>query len=194
MNANADSCSMKTLEKTQLFDFPFIWANTENYRKSDAYRTEIYLPDDDNSVEGLISLFNNLFANVQSHLLVYNNSWWDFCLDTWNINTDEYNYDLENRSEESRAYLELLMEAGIEVGYSGSCKCNDWNKFLPVVLNCITSHAAPYSPRFCDVENEFFFYFHHTGSIGLYYKRKNEFVKNILDIAAREYVVDPYGN
>ena len=179
---------MKILDQTHIIDFPFAWTDTENYRNSDANRTEIYLPGNDNSVEGLISLFYKLFANVQHNLLVHNNSWWDFCLDTWNIKTDEYNYDLQNKSEESRAYLELLIGSGMEVGYSGCCKCHDWNKFLPVILNCITSHAAPYSPKFCDVENEFFFYFHHTGSIGLYYKRENEVVKGILEVAAKESI------
>jgi hypothetical protein len=33
-----------------------------------------------------------------------------------------------------------------------------------------------------------------TGSIGLYYTRENEVVKTILDVAAREYIVDPSGN
>jgi hypothetical protein len=122
---------------------------------------------------------------------VYNKSWWDFCLDTWNIDTDEYNYELKNKSEESLAYIELLIASGIYTGYSGCCKCNDWGSFLPIILDCVTSHIAPYSPRFCDVENEFFFYFHHTGSIGLYYKKDNDVIKGILEIAGNEFVVDP---
>jgi hypothetical protein len=118
-------------------------------------------------VEELISLFYTLFGNLKNNLLIYNKSWWDFCLDTWDPNTDGYNCDLKDKSEESREYLEMLKESGIEIGYTGCCKCEYWDKYLPIILKCITSHIAPYSPRFCDVENEFFFYFHHTGSIGI---------------------------
>ena len=179
---------MKILKKVNIVDFPFQWADTENYRNSDANRKGIYLPDDDNSVEELILLFYTLFGNLKHNLLIYDKSWWNFCLDTWDPNTDGYNYDLKNKSEESRDYLEMLKEAGIEGGYTGCCKCENWDKYLPIILKCITSHIAPYSSRFCDVENEFFFYFHHTGSIGIYYK-ENKVTDEILRIADKEYEV-----
>jgi hypothetical protein len=35
------------LEGTPEFNFPFKWANLDSYRKSDAFRKEIYLKIDD---------------------------------------------------------------------------------------------------------------------------------------------------
>jgi hypothetical protein len=58
---------------------------------------------------------------------------------------------------------------------------------LLIILKCIVSHQAPYSPIFYDEVNDFFFYFHHSGSIGLYYKIENETIKNILENASDEY-------
>lgn len=122
--------TMNILEQTDIVNFPFEWADTESYRNSDSNRIEIYLPDDDNSVDGLMSLFYTLFGKLRHNLLIYDKLWWDFCLDTWNHDSNEYNYDFKNKLGESRDYLKMLKESGIEVGFTGCCKCKDWDKFL----------------------------------------------------------------
>ena len=178
---------MRVLEEIQQSDLPLKWADLKKYRNSDSFRKEIYLTDDSDIVEGLIILFQTLFGKPKKDLLVYDKSWWNFCLDTWNIHTDQYDYDPDTKSKETQEYLKMLKASYIELGYSGCCKCNDWNTYLVIILKCIVSHQAPYSPIFFDEVNDFFFYFHHSGSIGLYYKIENETIKNILENASKEY-------
>ncbi|AEW03417.1 hypothetical protein A4D02_18980 [Niastella koreensis] len=181
---------MKILEKVNETGFPFNWANMDYYPESTAERKEIYLVnDDDDSVAGLIFLFYSLFGDLKNDLKIYSKSWWDFCLDTWNPESDKADYQLKNKSEESQNYLKMLEDSGIEVGYSGCCRCENWDKYLPIVLKCIVSNIAPYSPLFFDKENEFFFYFHSSGSIGMYYKEENETIKKILLKGWQEYEV-----
>lgn len=181
---------MKTLDeiKNQKL-FPLTWANLDSYKESKGSNVEIYLVNNENLIEGLILMFYNLFRTVKSNIKVYSPSWWDFCLDTWNVEEDKYDYKLDGKSVESREYLIMLKESAIQIDYSGICKCNDWKKFLKITLACIITHKAPYSPVFYDDENSFFFYFHHTGSIGFYYEKQNEVVEKILNIAKEEYDV-----
>lgn len=178
---------MRILQPIDIGGFPLEWANLESYRKSDAFRIEIYLKEIDNIVEGMVALFYNLFASELSNIIVFDRLWWDFCLDTWKIAEDQHDYDLSNRSKTSKEYLKMLMESEVEKNFSGCCRCNDWNVFLKTILICIVNHEAPYSPLFIDLENDFFFYFHHTGSIGLYYRRENDVTKNIIEKASRYY-------
>ena len=134
-------------------------------------------------------MFYTLFGGAKSNIKVYNPSWWDYCLDTWNAKSDKYDYELEGKSDESKDYLIMLKESSIENSYSGTCICNNWDKFLSIILACIVTNIAPYSPVFYDEENDFFFYFHHSGSIGFYYKIRNEVVEKIINVIADEYAV-----
>ena len=177
---------MKVIEEIKGNDFPFSWANLEYYPDTKSERVEIYLREDENLEEGLIFLFYSLFGKHKDEIFVYDKLWWDLCLDTWNIQEDSYDYDLDNVSKETRDYLQLLENAAIEKGYTGSCKCLDWDTYLPVLLRCILRHLAPYSSLFYSKEYNFFFYFHYTGSIGMYY-HKNKVTDEILEIAARKY-------
>ena len=121
---------------------------------------------------------------------IYNDSWWDFCLDTWNPNTDQYDYSLEDKSDETKQYLTMLRESSIELGFSGSCKCLNWDKFLSIVLTCLLSHKAPYSPIFYNKIHNFFFYFHHSQSIGFYFKDDSNTIVSILNRARIFYKLE----
>lgn len=167
---------------------PLPWANLEGYRNSKAHRKEIYTnAADGDEVSALTELFFHLFGPVKEQVLIYDKSWWDVCLGTWDIVNDKYDYTPEGKSIETSRYLTILHDAGITADFSGTCSCLDWNGFLPVILDCIVSHAAPYSPIFYSKAHDFFFYFHHTGSIGIYYPIENEAVKGILERAAEKY-------
>ncbi len=178
---------MKILGKIANQDFPLVWANLDFFPESKGHKAEVYLIKNKSMIDELILMFYALFRGVKKNIKIYNHSWWDFCLDTWDPNGDKYDYELEGKSSETKDYLIMLRESSIEQGYSGICSCNDWDKFLSIVLTCIVTHRAPFSPVFYNVENDFFFYFHHTGSIGLYYKMKNEIVVKILNTARDEY-------
>lgn len=178
---------MKTIEKITNRGFPLTWANLDSYVESKGYKNEIYLINNGNLMEGLILMFYTLFRPIESNIKVYSHSWWDYCLDTWNAKEDMYDYELEGKSFETKCYLMMLKESSIEIGYSGVCRCNDWDKFLSITLTCILTHIAPYSPIFYDEQNNFFFYFHHSGSIGFYYKEKNEIVEKVLTISKDKY-------
>lgn len=168
-------------------NFPFEWVNTSSYRDSNAFRCEIYLKNQQDMLDSLITLFYSLFGKFKDKLLIYNKSWWDFCLDTWDIEKDEYNYDLRGKSDETQEYLKILKEAKLPLGYSGCCTCTDWDRFLSVMLTCIISHRAPYSHLFCEPDSKIFFYFHYTGSIGIYYKEESSVIKHLLFTAQKAY-------
>lgn len=181
---------MKKIIKETGDDFPFDWANLYSYRDSKAYRKEIYLKSQDKIVEDLILMFYSLFDSYKNNLLVFNRSWWDFCLDTWDLKNDDYDYGLEGKSLETQEYLKLLIESQVKTNYTGCCTCDDWDKFLNVILTCLVNHKAPYSPIFCDRENEYFFYFHYTGSIGIYFKEENDVVRQILSNGCEKYLLE----
>ncbi|MBL7813949.1 MAG: hypothetical protein JNL70_03000 [Saprospiraceae bacterium] len=179
--------NIKILSKYDEIDFPFDWVNLDYLPDSKGQKIEIYLLEREQFFNGLILMFYILFGNTKNNIKIYNNSWWDFCLDTWNHNEDSYSYELEGKTQESKDYLTMLIKSDIEKGYSGICMCENWEKFLSIILACILTHQAPYSPVFYDKDNNFFFYFHHTGSIGLYYKSENDNIHKILNIAKEEY-------
>lgn len=179
--------SDKILKKDYSQEFPLQWVNLDYLPDSNGQKVEIYLQDKEGFLGGLILLFYTLFKDLEHDIKIYNNSWWDFCLDTWDYNDDTYNYELEGKTEESKKYLEMLIKSDIEKEYSGSCMCENWDKFLQIVLGCILNHQAPYSPIFYNEKYNFFFYFHHSGSIGFYYKSENEMIFKILNIAKDEY-------
>lgn len=168
-------------------DFPLKWVNLDYFPDSQGEKLEIYVSKEKPLLQELIMMFYTLFDNTKYNIEIYAISWWDFCLDTWNHLKDEYDYGLEHKSEESRRYLMMLKESDIEIGYSGTCDCNNWDKFLSIILECIMTYQAPFSPIFFDKKNDFFFYFHSSGSIGFYYNSENEIVQKILDIAEEDY-------
>lgn len=178
---------VKVLNKLGSQDLPLKWVNLDYLPDSKGYKIEIYLKDEHLLSEGLILMFHTLFQNVLEDIRVYNTSWWDFCLDTWDFNSDNHNYELEGKSIESTEYLIMLQKSNIDEGYSGICKCENWDKFLSVILACILTHQAPFSPIFYNEKNDFFFYFHHTGSIGFYFKSENEEISKMLHIAEKNY-------
>lgn len=180
---------MKILKQIQENKFPIKWANLDYLPNSEAKRVEIYLTDQVKPVEGLLLMFQSLFKNLEDKILIYEKLWWDFCLDTWNPITDQYDYGLNGKSEETKDYLLMLKRAEIPLDYSGSCECFDWNSYLSVILKCIISHRAPYSPILYNEENGFLFYFHHSGSIGIYYRDNNAIITNIIEKAEKYYVV-----
>ena len=179
---------MNIISSTSNEEFPLKWADLKYFPASKAQKCEIYLKEYTDTIGGLITLFDNLFGTLKEEITIYNSSWWDFCLDTWDPNKDQYDYtaSFDNKSKQSINYIRMLQESNIKIGYTGNCKCNNWNKFLEIILECIISHQAPYSPIFYSEEHNFFFYFHHSGSIGLYFK-DSELVNNILDIAQNNY-------
>ena len=75
-------------------------------------------------------------------------------------------------SKETVSYLHILQDSNIAKGYSGCCVCNDWDTYLSVALDCIMKGIAPYGNFIYNSKEQFFFYFHHTGSIGLYYENE----------------------
>lgn len=181
---------MDIIQKSDLKGFPFKWVNLSNYSESKGNKTEIYLHDRSEITNGLFELFFNLFNECIPDVLIYSDSWWDFTIETWSYENETYNYSTEGKSKETIDYLLMLEESGIEKGYSGVCECSNWAKFLQIILSCITSHKAIYSPIFYDKNENFFFYFHHTGSIGLYYEKENTKIINILDLAKVNYLIE----
>lgn len=181
---------MMIITKNSDHNFPFNWVNLDYYPDSNAKRIEIYLKnEDDDIVDKLKSLFYNLFDEVLISLLVFNNSWWNFCIETWDYQKDRYDYSLVGKSGITKEYLEILFDSNIEFDYSGCCMCFNWDRFILIILKCVCSQQAPYSPIFFDKNSEFFFYFHHSGSIGFYYKDTNEFIDRMLCKAKNDYDV-----
>ena len=177
---------MRILKQIDNSDFPFDWVNLDYYPDSDAQRKEIYLIKNYDKVEELIILFYYLFGESKEDIYIYYKSWWDFCLDTWDPKNDEYHYDLYGKSKETIDYLCMLKDSDVKLGYSGSCGCLDWDLYLKIILECIIKHIAPFSPIFHNKKHNFFFYFHHTGSIGFYYHEENSAIDRILEKAYSE--------
>lgn len=178
---------MIVLEKIGVKTFPLDWVDLDFYPNSVGKKREIYLYENKVSVCNLIELFYSLFDDIKDEIFVFDSSWWKYCLDSWNTNTNKFNFDINNKSLESKKYLSLLNESEIEIHYSGSCKCHDWSKFLDVSLRCLIDKIAPYSHIFYCKKYDFFFYFHHTFSIGFYYKSENIAIKKIIQRANLRY-------
>lgn len=183
---------MEILKKVDSHSFPLTWVNLDYMPESNGYKAEISLVERESMIEGLVQMFISLFRSTKDSIKIYNSSWWDFCLDTWNPINDRYDYEPEGKSNESKAYLQMLKNSGIQLGFSGTCHCENWDAFLTVILPCIITNQAPYSPIFYSVENDFFFYFHHTGSIGFYFTTKGDLVTEILSAAKEKYDVKYY--
>src|SRR6185369_8123850 len=99
---------------------------------------------------------------------------------------DTYNYSSEGKSPETARYLEMLQASSIEPSFDGLGYSQDWDSFLSIILDCIMTHKTLYSFDFYDLSNQFMFYFHHTGSLGIYYKQFNDAIMHILQQAKAE--------
>jgi hypothetical protein len=184
---------MKVINKIEQSKFPFVWVDLEKFRKSDANRVEIYLMNKDVEITtSLILMFDFLFEPTMNKLFIYCDVWGDYCLDAWDINTGLSNYNLEEKSKESKIYLEFLKNQNIDYEYSGTCECFDWSVFLNITLPCIVNKQAPYSHLIFSEDSSFFLYFHESGSVGIYYKELNSVVRGILDRANEKYLINPY--
>lgn len=170
-------------------EIPLSWANLTSYPQSKAFRKEVYTHAESNVVEELGMLFHQLFGPLKDRINIYASSWWDVCLDIWDAQKDAYDYSPEGKSPETAAYLTMLAYSCIPTGYSGCVQCLHWDELLTVLLRCVVNHAAPYSPLFYSEADQLFFYFHHTGSIGFYYKNESEVVKGILERAGERYEI-----
>ena len=180
---------MKLLTPTNNTNFPLTWANLNSYRESKAFRNEIYIIEYSNLLDEMIILFHLLFKDIKESIKIYDKRWWLFTLDTWDISKDVYDYSTNGKSAESQNYLQMLIESEIEIRYTGVCLCNNWDEFLSIILPCIFNHTALYSPIFFSEKYQLFFYFHHTGSIGLYYYENSPTIHHILEIAERHYEI-----
>ena len=178
---------MKLLEKINFEAYD--WLNFESLPNSHGYKFELY----DNSESGIgefILLFYSLFKKFINDLHIgqfgSKAEWGDFCIDTWDIQNDRYDYSPEGKCKSTSAYLSMLIENEIAPNYTGFCKCHNWDKFLSIILDCIFNHTATYSVMIYVPTYEFVFYFHPTKSFGLYYKELNDGIKHIIEKAKVE--------
>lgn len=180
---------MSILEKQEKENFPFEWVNLETYPLSKGSYIVFKIRNKNNIINEMIKMFDYLFNEIEKEINIYNEYWGDFCLDVWDVRSDNYNYDEASLSKETKEYMNMLKASGIENDFIGSCKCKDWKSFLNIILNCIVKHIAPYSPVLYSPVSNFFFYFHYTGEIGLYYKIKNEVLEKIIN-KWNHYIID----
>ena len=180
---------MRILRKIKSFD-TYRWLDFSNLPNSDGCKFEIHNEDIEVDTSEFIMLFYSLFGNYLDDLIVgqfgEKSSWDDYCIDTWDHKNDRYDYSPKGKTPSTAAYLKMLIDNNIEADYTGFCKCLNWDSFLPIIINCLVSHAAPYSIMTYISDKDVVFYFHHTGSFGVYYKELNDPVKYILERVEHE--------
>jgi len=178
---------LNILQKTNFKGYE--WLNFENLLYSKGSKFELHA-NDDLEIEEFIILFFSIFGKfineIQLGQFGTNSEWGNFCIDVWDVENDRYDYSLDNKSETTSLYLKMLFENEIEPTYAGYCKCYDWDKFIPIIINCIINHSAPYSLMFYIPSYEFVFYLHHTNSFGIYYKKANKEIEYIIAKAKTE--------
>ncbi|MFZ6014586.1 MAG: hypothetical protein ACOYXT_29875 [Bacteroidota bacterium] len=178
---------MRVIEKVNFEAFN--WLNFESLPDSNGFKFELY-PKTEGTIDGLMLVFYDLFGRLKNDLVIgqfgIDSRWGDFCIDTWDIENDRYDYSPGDKSESTSNYLRMLAENEVNAEYTGFVKCRDWDKFLPVILDCVLSHTAPYSVMVYAPDHELVFYFHHTGSLGVYYKELNNEVRCVLQKAKEE--------
>lgn len=172
---------MKILEKVNFR--PFDWVNFDCLSQSLAYKIELFSLED-RSIRSIDAFLKAMFDEFSDDIFIrqmgQDAEWGDFCIDTWDINDDKYDYSTENKSIQTQRYLELLACSEIEAVYSGTCRCNDWSVFFSIVKACVLAHVAPYSVLFYLPKYNFLFYFHHTNTIGVLYQEMNPGINFIL--------------
>ncbi len=173
----------------------FMWIDNSFLPNSNSAKVELTpLNDQIEKRERLIKLFYDLFGDSVDNLYISQfpkGKWGEFCIDT--IRIDSPNEKNEDISPESFEYLLLLLNSNIHFDYEGYCSCENWTKFLSIILDCIILHLAPYSPMIFDSKTKMAFYFHHTGSIGVYYELENNYIDGIISKAEKNsYEVKKY--
>ncbi|UII22647.1 hypothetical protein [Fulvivirga ligni] len=176
---------MKVVKKYSSNDFKgFDWLDFDYLPGSKGFKFEVYFKEPKDLVSKSILIFYSLFRSFLDDVLIttfgQDGEWGNFCLDTWDIENDRYDYSPHNKKEPTASYLSMLNDSGIEPEYNGYCKCINWDKFLYVMFHCVAQHTAPYSMMFYEPKNEFVFYFHHSGSFGIYYKDLNSSIKKVI--------------
>lgn len=177
------------IQKEQAFPFCWVKFNSDHSIDFQGYKMEIYLKKDFVNVSDMKSLFYDLFGTVLDGLSIFSLSWWDFCLDTWNIQDNTFCYNPQFLSNETACYLRILQNSKITEGYSGCCICNDWDTYLSAALDCIMKGTAPHGNFIYHSIKQFFFYFHHTGSIGFYYRNETPFTLAIKNNSKYEVLL-----
>ena len=164
----------------------FSWFNYDDFSSSDAHRIELYCYLDNNekaisqyedtiNKNRLIDFFKLFFLNSIDNIVIGQDTpdgiWGGFTTDVWKLNGDSFVFNSNGvLSEETNNYLNLLQESHISFDYKGFCTCSDYNIFLNIILDCVLKNIAPYSPLFYNISREIVLYFHHTYSVGIYYR------------------------
>ncbi len=165
------------------------WIDYDFLPNSKGNRIELYF-DDGEELSEYVQMFYYVFGHVMDDIKIgmhgLNGNWWDYCIDVWDFENDKFNYSSDNMTESSRRYIDFLKSNCIESNYTGLCKCNNWNAFLPITFNCILDHSAPYSHMYAVEQSDMLFYFHHSGSFEIYYKSQNKAVDRITEVALSE--------
>jgi hypothetical protein len=187
---------MRIIQKADLslteFYHRFGWINFDKFRDSDGYGFLLYFSEEKSvTSQDLIAVFHTLFDPFLKDIIFSllepstdeEGGWGDFCLETWSIQQDTYNYSPQGKSPETARYLEMLQASHIEPSFNGLGYCQDWDQFLSVILDCIMAHKTFYSFDFYNLANQFMFYFHHTGSLGIFYHKFNDAIMHILQQA-----------
>jgi len=163
----------------------FEWLNFEYLPDSRGFKFEIDFEESYDLVSKSIDYFHFLFKKYFNEIIVSpptpNFEWGSFCLEVWNGTDDTYDYSNKNKHAITINYLNMLKNNNIEVDYIGCCRCLNWNEFLVITLNCIINYMALYSMMFYIPSENIVFYFHYSGSIGVYYQELNAEVINILE-------------
>ncbi|MEM6686057.1 MAG: hypothetical protein AAF617_09765, partial [Bacteroidota bacterium] len=122
----------------------------------------------------VINAFEKYLSFIMVGMHVEGFQWGDFCIDTWDVNEDRYDYSMNNKSDATKKYLQMLTDNSIEFKYSGLCKCNNWKRFVDIMMDCLYDNVAPYSFLFYVPMADFYFYLHNSNSLGIFYENKNE--------------------
>lgn len=188
---STENSKMTMIKKIEFTGFD--WIDFDFLPDSNASKVEMY-SQTPFMATNFLGDFKKIFDAENKEIVIgqfgKNAKWGDFCMDVWDINKDEYNYELNGKSPETVEYLQMLRENNIEFSYTGYCSCTDWDSFLIVVFNCVMKQVAPYSMIFYDESNKLFFYFHHTSSFGLYFQDYHKASKIIQNAIRNGYKVD----
>ena len=165
----------------------FEWIDFDYLPSSKGYKFEVYPKVGNNYLDNFVKCFHILFDEFLDKTLIKpfgsDSNWGSFCIDTWNINNEQFDYSIDNKTEPTKSYLNMLKSSEIEPNYTGFCSCSNWSKFLQITFFVVLNHRAPYSMMFYEYDSKFVTYFHHSGSFGIYFKELNNGVKKIINKA-----------
>lgn len=113
---------MKTIEKSNTKFREFDWLDFDNPSNKNGHKFELYLPEEvEVNVKNFISIFYLLFSSLLREIEIAmiepnvgSGGWGDFCIDTWNIHDDTYDYSPKNKRKETGRYLQMLQKNEIE--------------------------------------------------------------------------------